>query len=48
MTKPTRKTCATREDTDQPAHLHSLIRVFADCMYFYSLWAIQRWMNENP
>ena len=24
------KTCATSEDSDQPAHSHSLIRVFAD------------------
>ena len=24
------KTCATREDSDQPAHPHSLIRVFTD------------------
>ena len=24
------KTCATSEDSDQPAHLRSLIRVFAD------------------
>ena len=26
------KTCATSEDSDQPAHLRSLIRVFADRM----------------
>ena len=26
------KTCVTREDSDQPVHLHSLIRVFADRM----------------
>ena len=26
------KTCATSEDSDQPAHLPSLIRVFADRM----------------
>ena len=26
------KTCATSEDSDQPAHLHSLIRLFADGM----------------
>ena len=26
------KTCATSEDSDQPAHPHSLIRVFASCM----------------
>ena len=26
------KTCATSEDSDQPAHLHSLIRVFSDNM----------------
>ena len=26
------KTCATSEGSDQPVHLHSLIRVFADCM----------------
>ena len=28
------KTCATSEDTDQPAHPRSLIRVFADRMCF--------------
>ena len=27
------KTCATSEDSDQPAHLRRLIRVFADRMY---------------
>ena len=27
------KTCATSEDSDQPAHPRSLIRVFADRMY---------------
>ena len=26
------KTCATSEDSDQPAHLYSLIRVFSDSM----------------
>ena len=26
------KTCPTSGNSDQPAHLHSLIRVFADCM----------------
>ena len=26
------KTCATSEESDQTAHSHSLIRVFADCM----------------
>ena len=26
------KACATREDSDQPAHARSLIRVFADRM----------------
>ena len=26
------KTCATNEDSDQPVHPHSLIRVFADRM----------------
>ena len=26
------KTCATSEDSDQPAHPRSLIRVFADCL----------------
>ena len=26
------KTCATSEDSDQPAHPRSLIRVFADCI----------------
>ena len=26
------KTCVTSKDSDQPAHPHSLIRVFADCM----------------
>ena len=27
------KTCATSKDSDQPAHPHSLIRVFIDLMY---------------
>ena len=31
-TKPTKKTCATSEDSDQPAHPGSLIRVFIDRM----------------
>ena len=35
------KTCATREDSDQ--HAHPLI----ECV-FYSVWAIQRGINENP
>ena len=26
------KTCATSEDSDQPVHLYSLIRIFADRM----------------
>ena len=26
------KTCGTSENSDQPAHLRSLIRVFTDCM----------------
>ena len=30
--KPYNKTCATSKDSDQPAHLCSLIRVFADNM----------------
>ena len=25
-------TCATSKDSDQPAHLQNLIRIFADCM----------------
>ena len=28
------KTCVNSEDSDQPAHLYSLIRVFAGCMCF--------------
>ena len=28
------KTCVTSKDSDQPEHLGSLIRVFADCMCF--------------
>ena len=31
--KSNNKTCATSEDSDQPAHPRSLIRVFADRMY---------------
>ena len=31
------KTCATSEDSDQPAHPRSLIRVFADRIAFHSL-----------
>ena len=47
------KTCATREDSDQPAHPRRLIRVFVDRMClpgcaFYSLRAIQRGINEIP
>ena len=32
--KPYNKFCATSEDSDQPAHLGSLIRVFADSIRF--------------
>ena len=32
MKKNYNKTCATSEDSDQPGHLRSLIRVFADRM----------------
>ena len=40
------KTCATSEDSDQPAHPRSLIRVFADrkCL----LQPIQRGTKGNP
>ena len=31
------KTCATSEDSDQPAHPHSLIRVFAERMCLLQL-----------
>ena len=44
MIKPN-KTCATSEDSDQPAHLHSLIRIFAGHMCL--LLAIQRGLNKN-
>ena len=27
------KTCVTSKDSDQPAHQHSLVRIFADRMY---------------
>ena len=33
MQDETYKTCAASEDSDQPAHLCSLIRVFADRMF---------------
>ena len=42
------KICATSEDFDQPAHLHRLIKIFTDRVYFYSLQAIHRGTNENP
>ena len=42
------KTCVTSEDADQPVHLHSLIRVFANRMCFYSLRAIRKGLNYNP
>ena len=42
------KSCAPSEDSDQPAHPRSLIRVFADRMYLLQPPAIQRGINENP
>ena len=43
------KTCVTSENSDQPAHPRSLIRVFADRKdALYSLQANQRWIDENP
>ena len=42
------KTCATSEDSDQPAHTCSLIRTFSDCVSLLHLLAIQREMNKNP
>ena len=37
------KTCAPSKDSDQPVHIHGLIRVFIDCMCL-----LQRRVNENP
>ena len=45
--KTYKKNCATSEDSDQPMHLHSLIRVFADRMYFLQPLDYPRGINEN-
>ena len=42
------KTCATSEDSDQPAHSRSLIRVFAVRLSFVQPPGYPRGMNENP
>ena len=42
------KNCVTCDDSDQPAHSCSLIRVFADRMCLLQLQAIQRGINEKP
>ena len=41
------KTGATSKDSDQTAHLRSLIRVFADRMYLPKPRIIERGINEN-
>ena len=41
------KTCATSEDSDQTAHLRSLIWVFADRICLLQPPAVQRGINEN-
>ena len=42
------KISGTSEDSDQPVHPHSLIRVFADQCAVYSAQAVERIMNKNP
>ena len=41
------KICLTSDDSDQPLHPSSLIRVPSLCAFF-SFQAIQRRINENP
>ena len=42
------KTCATREDSNQPAHLCSLIRVFTDCMCLLQTPAYPKRDDQEP
>ena len=42
------KTCATSKDSEQPAHLQSLIRVFADRMCFLQPPGYLKRTNKNP
>ena len=42
------KTCATSEDSYQPAHLHSLIKFFADRTCFLQPPGYPKKDNENP